>query len=246
MQNAGDAFGSAFRDPEWFTKFLVMGLLTLIPIVGSVNLYGWALAIADYRRAGYQGLPPANLDYLGRGLDAFLVLVVYGLVFVAAFFVLFFALGIGTALSQAGSDPTGYRATFSGGAVGGVWALLSLVEVAFAFTLPLILLLTDHGGIGGGLNVARIVATYGRHGGPVLLAGLISLAGSLISGFGILACCIGIVVTAPYAYVVLGEMVYHLERALGLGPPRRRLSPQPPPPPPWPPQPPPWQPTPGV
>src|SRR5256885_11074944 len=77
MDRITDAFVWPFRDPEWPAKIGIIGLILLIPIVGSINGLGWMLAGLDGLRAGGERLPPANLRYLGRGFRLFVVNFVY-------------------------------------------------------------------------------------------------------------------------------------------------------------------------
>src|SRR2546430_14436917 len=77
MERITDAFVWPFRDPEWPAKIGIIGLILLIPIVGSINGLGWMLAGLDGLRAGEERLPPANLSYLGRGFRLFVVNFVY-------------------------------------------------------------------------------------------------------------------------------------------------------------------------
>ncbi|TMC81710.1 MAG: DUF4013 domain-containing protein, partial [Chloroflexi bacterium] len=77
MERIGDAFAWPFRDPDWLNKILIMGLIQLIPIVGGINGLGWMLATLDRLRAGDEKLPPANFDYLLRGVHLFVVYLVY-------------------------------------------------------------------------------------------------------------------------------------------------------------------------
>ena len=41
----GYAFGYAFKDPDWFKKLAIMGLVTLIPVLGQFVLIGWMMAL---------------------------------------------------------------------------------------------------------------------------------------------------------------------------------------------------------
>src|SRR2546429_1081689 len=84
MDRITDAFVWPFRDPEWPAKIGIIGLILLIPIVGSINGLGWMLAGLGGLRAGEERLPPANLSYLGRGFPPFVVNFVY---YFAIFFV---------------------------------------------------------------------------------------------------------------------------------------------------------------
>src|SRR2546430_2803690 len=77
MDRITDAFVWPFRDPEWPAKIGIIGLILLIPIVGSINGLGWMLAGLDRLRAREERLPPPNLSYLGRGFPLFLVNFLY-------------------------------------------------------------------------------------------------------------------------------------------------------------------------
>src|SRR3989442_3316600 len=77
MDRITDAFVWPVRDPEWPAKIGIIGLILLIPIVGSINGLGWMLAALDGLRAGEERLPPATLSYLARGFRLFAVNFVY-------------------------------------------------------------------------------------------------------------------------------------------------------------------------
>src|SRR6266851_716223 len=66
--------------PDWLQRVVITGLIGLIPIVGSINLLGWALASTDMVRSGWKELPPAGFQHLERGVAPFIVSLVYGLV----------------------------------------------------------------------------------------------------------------------------------------------------------------------
>ena len=81
MTQYGEAFSWLARDQAWIRKLLIVGLLSLIPIVGSMNLLGWTLRSLDNLRAERYELAAANLSHIGRGARLFLVLVGCGLGF---------------------------------------------------------------------------------------------------------------------------------------------------------------------
>jgi MFS family permease len=64
--------------PEWFARVVIIGLIGLIPIVGTINLLGWSLTATDMVRRGWKELPPAGFQYLERGVAPFVVGLVYG------------------------------------------------------------------------------------------------------------------------------------------------------------------------
>jgi hypothetical protein len=59
--------------PDWAGTVAIMGLIGLIPFVGSMNIYGYAIVTARNVRAGYRVLPPANLSYIGLGAPVFVL-----------------------------------------------------------------------------------------------------------------------------------------------------------------------------
>src|SRR5437867_8056098 len=75
----GDSFAWPFRDPEWFNKIVLMGLIGLIPVVGWLQLLGWMLASLDNLRHGWQVLPPAAFRYATRGINLSAASLIWGL-----------------------------------------------------------------------------------------------------------------------------------------------------------------------
>jgi hypothetical protein len=59
--------------PGWLPTLLILGLIGLIPFVGSMNIYGYAIVCARNLRAGYRVLPRANFSYLGLGAPVFVL-----------------------------------------------------------------------------------------------------------------------------------------------------------------------------
>src|SRR5581483_10251686 len=96
---------------------------TIIPIVGQMALFGWMLAALDNLRAGRQELPPAGFSFIGRGVNLFVVYLVYVLALVVVLGVLFaIAIVVASASSNNGS-----------GAAGGVAILFFLLAYLVMF-----------------------------------------------------------------------------------------------------------------
>jgi hypothetical protein len=223
LNGYSDAFGWPMRDPRWISKVLLMGLITLIPIVGQIVLLGWMLASLDNLRAGRYELPEAGFSYIGRGFSLWVVELVYGLIIALVFVVV---LIVGGGLAAAGSSSGGSPALSAlSGLVFAVGYLAAFViAVCYALLRPVIILRTDLGGIGGGLNVAEVIADARRLLGPTLLAGLLTYVAFLIAGVGAILCGIGIILTAAYGYsVVAGVVRYYEQQLSGQG-----AAPQPP------------------
>ena len=209
MNELSDSVAWPSRDPEWVTKVLLIGLINLIPIVGQLNLLGWMLAALDNLRAGRPELPPAGFQYIGRGLNLFVVFLVYGLVLGATFGILF---GVGLGIT-AGNDG-------QGNAIGVplillAYALLLLGVLVWYLFTPAVIVATERGGIAGGLNLPRLIAMVGADVNGALQHGLFALVAYLIGGLGAILCLIGQIFTAPYGYAVLAGVVHHYEQTAG-------------------------------
>jgi hypothetical protein len=205
VDDAGGLLGWPFRDPAWPTKLLLTGLLwfalslTVIGIpLAAINLNGWMLAAADRYRAG--GTLPAAGFYLGRGWRLFLVQLLY-----------FLALLVIAAVPAA----AGLRVGGIGGGLLAVFAesVLLLGSTALVAVTPALILLTEAGGVRGGLDVAGLLRLLRARANESAASGLMSLLClDIISPFGLLACGIGLVASTPYAYAVLAATAVAYDR----------------------------------
>lgn len=210
MDRIGDAFVWPFRDPDWLGKIAIMGLILLIPIVGGINGLGWMLAALDRLRAGEQRLPPANFDYLGKGVQLFVVYLVYYLV-LAVLGLLLYTPAI-LILSFQGQ----HNANVFLVGVGIVLLLLTVSVVtlgalALTFAMPAIVLAVDRGGIAAGLRVGQIVARMRASLINTLIAGLMLIAAGLVGQLGSVACFVGVVFTSAYALTMQAWIIRSYE-----------------------------------
>jgi hypothetical protein len=82
--------------PDWARTVALMGLIGLIPFVGSMNIYGYAIVTARNIRAGHRVLPPANFSYIALGAPVFVLTVAWLLVVYLAMAAVGTAVGFGT------------------------------------------------------------------------------------------------------------------------------------------------------
>lgn len=216
MNDWGEAIGWPTRDPQWISKIVVMGLIGLIPILGGICLLGWMLAALDNLRAGRQELPPYGFQYLGRGINLFVVVLVYAIVLLVVLGV-FFAVGFG--LAAAGANANNGAA----GALGTLvillgYAVLLVGGLALYFLFPPIVVQTERGGIGAGLNVPEILNVARRGGSISLLAGLMTILAYIIGSIGSVLCGIGVILTTAYGYAMLAAVVRVYEQQTGMSP----------------------------
>jgi Protein of unknown function (DUF4013) len=214
MERITDAFVWPFRDPEWPVKIAIIGLLLLIPILGSINGLGWMLAALDRLRAGEERMPPANLSYLGRGLRLFVVNLVYylgllllaALVYVPAVVIL---TNQGQGAAQAALVSVGLALLFLS------FSVMSLGYLVLTFATPAIVLATSRGGIAGGLRVDAIVRVARRSLANTLIAGLMLIAAHFVASLGLMVCVVGVLFTNAYGLAMQAWIV----RSFEMGPP---------------------------
>jgi hypothetical protein len=186
----------------WMGLVWLLLALTVVGIpIASMALTGWMLTAADNLRAGRPELPRARL-YLRRGARLFAVQLVYLL-----------TLMVVSAVQVA----AGFRI---GGIAGGLLAvfgesLFALGSTALVAVTPALALLTEAGGVRAGLNPARLLEMLGRNRRLAVGSGLLSLLClDIISPIGLLACGVGLAVSATYAYAVLASAIVAYDRQL--------------------------------
>ncbi len=155
MERITEAFVWPFRDPEWLPKVAIMGVILLIPIVGSINALGWMLATLDRLRAGKERLPPANFDYLGRGFRLFVVNLVYYLVLLLIAAVVYLP-AVLILDAEGRSSPNAALVAVGTSLSLLTFSILSLGSLVLTFATPPIVLEFTRGGIPGGLRVAAV------------------------------------------------------------------------------------------
>ena len=210
MERITDAFAWPVRDPEWFAKLIIIGLISLIPIVGTINGLGWMLASLDRLRSGEEKLAPANFSHLGRGVQLFVVELVYAIVITAIALVLYIP---GIALAAHQGHGSG-NALLIGLAILlnlAAFGLIAIGSLAYQFMLPAIVLATDKGGIGAGLNLRSVFEHSRAKPIDTLIAGLMLLAASFVGGLGLFVCGVGIIFTVAYALAMQAWIVRSFE-----------------------------------
>lgn len=210
MDRIADAFAWPSRDPEWLTKLLIIALTLLIPVVGAINGLGWMLATVDRLRAGEERLAPATLGYIGRGFRLFVVNLVYELAIVLVTSLAYVpAVLVASNQSHGSINP----------ATASLAILLSLLafsvatlgSLALNFATPSIVLATDRGGIGGGLNVSAVLRRARANLANTLIAGLMLIAAGFVGSVGLVACGIGVLFTTAYALAMQAWIIRSFE-----------------------------------
>jgi LPXTG-motif cell wall-anchored protein len=211
VNRVGDAFVWPFRDPKWVEKIVVIGLIGLIPIVGTMNNLGWMLAALHRLRDGDEQLPPANFDNLGKGFELFVVFLVYGIVIVAVT-AAFFVPAVILLSTQTGSDGNTVLAI-----IGVLLLLIAFGVAVVAFLLSYavragIVLAFDERGFAGGFDIGAILRRVTSAPTDAVISGLMLLAAGFIGGLGgAVLCLIGSIFTVPYSFAMEAWIVRSYE-----------------------------------
>lgn len=211
MERITEAFVWPFRDPEWLPKVAIMGLILLIPIVGSINGLGWMLAALDRLRAGEEEkLPPPNFDYLGRGFRLFAVNLVYYVVLllIAAAVYLPAVLILDT---EGRSSPNAALVAVGASLSLLTFSILSLGSLVLTFATPPIVLEFTRGGIRGGLRVAAVAMAMRKSPVSTVIAGLMLVAVQFIAGLGFFVCVVGVLFTSALALAMEAWIIRSFE-----------------------------------
>lgn len=171
--------------PDWFTRILITGLIMLIPIVGSINTYGWTLAAVDMVRGRWRELPPAGFHHLERGVRPFLVSLVYGLV-------AFLVIGVlaAGAILLAISDHSRIPIAIAIGLLVLLLALAWWLLVLYLFAAMIVG--SDRLGVAKALNPRTLLAVTRANRSAALAAGATYLVAALVLSFA--GSAVGVVV----------------------------------------------------
>jgi MFS family permease len=206
----GDSFAWPFRDPEWFNKIVLMGLIALIPMVGWLQLLGWMLSALDNLRHGWQVLPPAAFRYATRGINLFVASLIWGL---AALVLLYGSMGVAifallslTPKSGDSSSSAVFPFLFLP-LMFGITAAFGLIIIALYVFIPPLILFTDRTGLGGAFNVAGFVHAIRTSPRESVAAAALALVSYFISGLGSYLCYIGILFAIPYSLALLAGVL---------------------------------------
>src|SRR5947209_247869 len=213
MNSPGDGFAWPFQDPAWASKILVQGLIALIPIVGWIAVVGWLVMTIDNYRTGRRELPPAGF-HLERGIVLFVVYLIYAVVFAIPGGILD---GAATNGNNAGVAALGNLLSFA----------LSLL---LAFLAPAIILHTYRSGFAGGFDLQGVWQMATANLTNTIIAGVLIWVAGLITGVGVIACCIGLIFTIPYGMAIIAGVVTWYEHATSGPSSTQAMAPPPPPP----------------
>lgn len=200
----GDAFTYVFQDPDWFKKIIIPGLVgLLIPFIGQMVLLGWALKVTlNVIRNNPNPLP--SMDFggdLGRGFKAWVVGLVYGIpmfIFYLPIMILSFVAG------ESGEQSMILVVSIVGACFG---VLMLLYGIMMGLILPAAYArVAVHDSIGAGLAFGEVFRMVKNNLVTYLLILVGTIAASFIASLGSIACVIGVFLTVPYSFAIMGHL----------------------------------------
>jgi len=196
------AFNYPRNDPGWLTKLLIMGVVTCVPIV-NFAAFGYMLeGIRRVSRGDESTLPEWDNfgGYFMDGARVFVTMLVYML---PIFLVL--ALSIGAAVA-AGDDAGGIAVLFAN-------LFQMFWQFLFWIVYPAMLIrLAFSPGWGAGFDFGGIMSTITRNVGSYVMVLLGTILFGIVGGLGVIACFVGILLTAPYAQMSIAHLFAQLAR----------------------------------
>jgi hypothetical protein len=200
----GDAFTYVFQDPDWFKKLIIPGLVgMLIPIIGQMVLLGWALKVTlNVIRNNPNPLP--HMDFgedLGRGFKAWVVSLVYSIPMML-FYLPILILSI--VVSENGEQSMGILLAIAGTCFG---LLMLLYGILMGLMLPAAYAkVAVEDSIGAGLAFGEVFSMVKKNLVTYLLILVGAIAASFIGSLGSIACIVGIFITMPYSFAIMGHL----------------------------------------
>jgi len=203
----GLALTYQFKDPDWVKKLLLAALISLIPVMGWVFVFGWSLEVT--RRViknETQVLPEIDLTRdLVRGLEGFLINLVYNLP------VLIITVPLSIILAFTSAEFNNNMQMFAG-----MWVLsvLCAFPLAIFYSIAITMITASAYGVflaqdeslAAGFNLAQVIRQVRKAPTVYFLVLIGQIMCGFIAFFGIAACVVGLVFTMTYSMTVMGHL----------------------------------------
>lgn len=211
--DVGRSIQYVFQDPNWVKKMLIGGLLSLIPILGTLIVFGYWIRIAT-NVANNRELPlPEWNDFGGdfmRGLRAAIAVFIWAIPLII--------------IASCGSIPAAASGDSAAGAVGtlvtvGALTVAFVLWIAVAFISPIIVgRVSMKGSIASAFQFREILIDARENIVPLLIAVAMAYALGFVAYFGLILCLVGYLFTQFLAYMMVSHLYGQIWRRLHLTP----------------------------
>lgn len=206
----GKSFGYVFEDENWVTKILLGGILNSIPILNFV-VGGYAAETIKNVATGQPRPLPEWSDFGDKFVKG-LMLAIICFVYALPMIILYGCMALLIVALRAGE---GDAARTLAGLVG---ALISCFVLLYALALALVLpaaivRYAMIGQVGSAFQFGQVFSFITGNLGNYILALVMAWVAVFISGFGVIACVVGVLFTAFWATLVWAHLMGQVQRA---------------------------------
>jgi hypothetical protein len=202
----GKAFSYVFEDERWVSKVLIGGLVLLVPIL-NFAVFGYMVKAAqNVAQRNPRPLPEWSGqlgDHFMRGLNVFVIYLVYLLPIFVLEGLVFCVTGGLSAGSSRGSDASGAVVGMVGICLFPLIMLLALALAVLIFAA--IARYTATNTLSEAFKFGEVIAGVRRNISPWLMLLLVYILCQIVGGLGVIACGVGVLFTSFYAQCVLGH-----------------------------------------
>ncbi len=205
----GKAFSFQFEDSDWIKKIVIMGLVTLIPIIGQLVLLGWMVDIIK-KVIDHEPLTLPNLDFgrqLSRGWGVFVIGLVYAIPIIVVGIIQAVASAIVGGIAGNNSD----MVEVAGVIVAILSICFGLLYLIYGIVLALVMPIAygkyaEFGTIGSAIKFGEVISMARKVIGPLFIVLLGSIVASLVASLGSIACGVGVLLTTAYATSIMAHL----------------------------------------
>lgn len=205
----GKAFTYIFDDESWITKILIGGILGIIPIVNFAVL-GYMVEIT---RNVAQGLerPLPEWSKFGEKFVKGLMVIIIGFIYTIPIWLLMGCFWV-AALVVGGGNGSGENLIAL--LLFPLYCLVGLYGLVLAILSPAILVnYAVTGELGSAFRFGELFGFITGNLGNYIIALILAWVASVIAGFGVIACVVGVVFTSFWGYLVMAHLFGQLHRA---------------------------------
>lgn len=197
----GEALSYPFQTEGWWQTCLLVGLGSLVPLLGIFHMFGWMARIFDNVQAGQTQLPGLSSDHLLE--DVKRGAIVFGVFFLNILPILIPTYGImfsGLLFIETNEDLA--LVLFGVG-----YLLAMLMGLGMNLIFPELMRRAYLGEWNILFNPGPTIRAVRTAPGTFLLTLLFVFLGNTIGGLGVFLCYIGIFLTMPFGYVVTTHVI---------------------------------------
>lgn len=214
----GQAFSYMTADPQWMNKVVIMGLVTLIPVVGYLAVFGWMREIFERVKEGRQELPPLDLGgQLEKGIAPFVAMLgpmaammvgIFGLQLLMLPFALISEAAAGTAAQGVITVVVTLFSLL-------IMVLMTVGMVGISAVIPEVVRRGLRGEMMPVLSPKASFAAIKNNGSAYLMVLVGAFAFNMISQVGAVMCFVGVFLTMPLAAVGFTHLLAQWDEIAG-------------------------------